>query len=631
MSKVKIKDVKYLALEGGGGKGVAYLGAIKAMEGIGILPINIKGNLPKYNTGTRVVSHDRTQGGAQIQGISGSSAGAITAFCLALGMGSDELLEVLKMKTTYFERKMSVFNSFFDAPGIERGISTHGSVAKFAAAKLEQGNEMNLMHFHRTVEPKSGSDARNTPMTRLTFNEIDVAWGIPGFIRDRVVGKLVPYSDKSIVDALLGFTGNTRELQPIGEPKAMYHFYNLLNGGGLFTGLKVRQFFVDVMMRHFFKNEKLGHTIAERMFKYNNEAARIAARKIDFKAESKNDQFVDPAGFTTAQASQMRYTISKIDPGMITFRQFFYITGVDLVITGTNITNGIPLYFSAARTPDFPVIEAVMLSMNLPILFSPVHVLSNVYLDAEDYTKFVGEKPSTSFGRYNAMYRGLYVDGGVLNNLPMHAFDSVASPFNEYIDPRSRKSIFKFNKAVVSLRLTDGFRGDANANDGITRIREDLGLFSMLGKLLGTTMFYSEVGQIREAEEFDHVIHCYTHHLSTENFYSPAHFRDLPVMEAFLSTSEYFGYYKPGAIQNFERYYPPRPNDEEGIWELAAEVERTFTRQRFADQFPEVRTRARNQSKSFIMPIEDQGNSNKMFGMESNYTTLVEELAKWTN
>ena len=45
--RVSRENVAYLALEGGGGKGVAYLGAIRALETIKILPIDI--NQPGKN------------------------------------------------------------------------------------------------------------------------------------------------------------------------------------------------------------------------------------------------------------------------------------------------------------------------------------------------------------------------------------------------------------------------------------------------------------------------------------------------------------------------------------------------------------------------------------------------------
>jgi predicted acylesterase/phospholipase RssA len=73
-------EVTHLAFEGGGGKGLAYLGAIRALEELEIL--------------------------SQVQGFAGASAGAITAMLLTIGY-----------KTSEVRRWMSHtdFTSFFDA------------------------------------------------------------------------------------------------------------------------------------------------------------------------------------------------------------------------------------------------------------------------------------------------------------------------------------------------------------------------------------------------------------------------------------------------------------------------------------------------------------------------------------
>ncbi len=83
-------EIAYLALEGGGGKGVTYLGAIIALEEMGVLPI-------KKAAGTN-----------QIKGISGASAGAITALLLAIGYNSKQIKRLLS--------NSAQFNEFFDPP-----------------------------------------------------------------------------------------------------------------------------------------------------------------------------------------------------------------------------------------------------------------------------------------------------------------------------------------------------------------------------------------------------------------------------------------------------------------------------------------------------------------------------------
>jgi NTE family protein len=58
MAKLKVTDICYIAMEGGGGKGIAFLGALQVLEGINVL--------------------------ANVRGYAGASAGAITAFLLSM-------------------------------------------------------------------------------------------------------------------------------------------------------------------------------------------------------------------------------------------------------------------------------------------------------------------------------------------------------------------------------------------------------------------------------------------------------------------------------------------------------------------------------------------------------------------
>ena len=89
-----------LAFEGGGGKGVTFLGAVRALERHGILPIDIA-----------------RRGQNQIKGISGASAGAISALLIGIGLNAAQLSEILNRPET--------FTAFFDDPrrGYSRSIN----------------------------------------------------------------------------------------------------------------------------------------------------------------------------------------------------------------------------------------------------------------------------------------------------------------------------------------------------------------------------------------------------------------------------------------------------------------------------------------------------------------------------
>ena len=77
-----------------------------------------------------------------------------------------------------------------------------------------------------------------------------------------------------------------------------------------------------------------------------------------------------------------------------TFKELFDDDGIVLVITSTNINELRTDYFYHVNHPDMPIKEAVRMSVSIPYLFEPVKM----------------------FGSY-------YVDGGVLDNYPIHVFD----------------------------------------------------------------------------------------------------------------------------------------------------------------------------------------------------------------
>lgn len=84
-----MSKLEYLAFEGGGGKGAAFLGAIKYLDKFRIIQYTYKGN-------------KRILDPTIIKGISGSSAGAITAVLLASGHTPGEI-EALLLETALFE------------------------------------------------------------------------------------------------------------------------------------------------------------------------------------------------------------------------------------------------------------------------------------------------------------------------------------------------------------------------------------------------------------------------------------------------------------------------------------------------------------------------------------------------
>ncbi|WP_210235119.1 hypothetical protein, partial [Mesorhizobium sp. M1C.F.Ca.ET.196.01.1.1] len=58
----------------------------------------------------------------------------------------------------------------------------------------------------------------------------------------------------------------------------------------------------------------------------------------------------------------------------MTFAMLKEVTGTDLAVCATNISQQKSVIFSASQTPHFPVVEAVGMSACFPVVFKPIYV-----------------------------------------------------------------------------------------------------------------------------------------------------------------------------------------------------------------------------------------------------------------
>jgi NTE family protein len=406
------REIEYLALEGGGGKGVTYLGAIKALEQFGVLPIDI--NRPGRN---------------QIKGISGASAGAITAMMLALGMRSEDIQKILGQPST--------FTGFFDgpSPGVYRSVSRDNK----PVMRSEKPDDQTTLDFVRGRTAKLGY------------------WPTVVSIATQFIESFTSVNDP-ILDRLLA---NPEE-----------YLYNLIFDRGLFPGFAPRKFLTN-----------------------------LVTTRLRVKIQE-----------------ALGGVIGNIGGSVINFEQFYEFTGVDLIITGSNVTRHRPAVFSRRHTPHFPVAEAVGISMNLPMLFKPVHVDANV--------------SKSEFNELEEDYHGFWVDGGLLNNFPLHAFDYLGSKVSSRYP-----SLRPLHPRMLGLRLTEpatpgGARKEAGVFDALAE---------HIGNISGAVLYPSEQGQIRTAEEIEQTIDLITYELATTEFAPPPEKRNRPIAEAKKKVLAYFG------------------------------------------------------------------------------------------
>ncbi len=432
-----IQDKEYLIFKGGGGKGNAYIGVIQALEDKGILPLR----------------PDNTQ--TKVKGLAGTSAGAVTALGLAMGMSAEEIAneslpgkpEEAPFELNDFFKNDKAMPTKYRAVVIEaehnstknKIIETHGLVSKefkefvnktiayktdilVEPGKIDKhlskvlgadlvkkvkkpkepkyfvdtkaldiyfgGSKQYFLKFH--LKPGAGDDkaqlidhfakirkqvsVHNFGSTNKLFSISNAesttvpegSTGLKGFLFN-ALKSIVKVKNKDN-NPILGKVAKARNFD--------YYLYNLLYDRGIFTGTAVRTYFPALIDRY--------------MIKYH-------CRKYlkEFKGTApKTPEDVDAGKYER-----------KYNPDLLSFKEFKEITGVDFRVSSTNITAGKPVLFSVETAADFPVAEAVGMSMNIPILFKPIYVENNAQ-----------NKADMSFTT------GMYGDGGMLNNFPFYAF-----------------------------------------------------------------------------------------------------------------------------------------------------------------------------------------------------------------
>lgn len=103
-----------------------------------------------------------------------------------------------------------------------------------------------------------------------------------------------------------------------------------------------------------------------------------------------------------------------------TFGQLFRDTGVQLVVVATNVNLRRSIYFSHQKYADLPIAIGVRASMSVPVMFQPVKINGN-----------------------------LYVDGGMMANYPIYIFDS-----ENHDDYRSEFNLNYPNYKTLGFKIT---------------------------------------------------------------------------------------------------------------------------------------------------------------------------------
>ncbi len=147
----------------------------------------------------------------------------------------------------------------------------------------------------------------------------------------------------------------------------------------------------------------------------------------------------------------------KLGHGNATFNDLSRSGKADLFVIGTNLSTGYAEVFSHERHPDMPLVEAVRISMSIPLFFT-----------------------AKRFGENNQ----IYVDGGVMLNYPVKLFDrlkyiavedrDLAARYTTYYDEENASflSVYPDRSPYVFNKQTLGFRLDKRDEIALFRYNE---------------------------------------------------------------------------------------------------------------------------------------------------------------
>ncbi len=433
MVKVSKENVKYLAFEGGGGKGVAYIGSLEVMKELGIISYY---NKEKDSKTYRRINTEK------INGVAGTSVGSIVALLVACGYTPEEMQDMLMTKI---------------------GI-----------------NILDTVEFGKMP-------------TIYTEDYQDIVIQDPRF---KDIEKFMKASWLEYIKSEDKKLGNLLEI-PV----------NRFQSGGLkFFSLILKGFLSYESKKTYSKDSSSENNIINIKELVRSETVSPALKKVlEEPIHSFNSLKYEYGLFLGKTARDMFDSWIEQKSGIqnCTFKMFQKEFNIDLVIPAVSVNSKEVFYFRNNRKwKDLCVADAVRMSINIPFLFKPVLMKKT--------------KKGISSVTDEIHLANFMIDGGAINNLPIHAFD--------------KKSSSKLNPSVVGFSLVPYKKAKTTEIDSLTQYVADIGYIILNN---ATNL------QILQEEDRDQIVELDTKDVSIFDF----SFEEIPEevkRESRARTLEYF-------------------------------------------------------------------------------------------
>ncbi|PSK89537.1 patatin-like phospholipase family protein [Taibaiella chishuiensis] len=480
MARIKPEDIEYLSFEGGGGRGLAYLGSL-----IAFLHPAFKGRIMYYDEQTRRHYLNTNT----IKGMAGTSAGSIACALLACKVSLEEIIDLM---------------------------TTGGKSNKTHSAldDLLTGNKSYLDLF--------GDDDTSEKTALIpSISSYTGFWSVDRN-SDYRQNKMKGVMKKTHLDLVLKLSplflnplGQAATALALSSSTVMANMQNVSVDYGLKHGFVLRNY-LDFLMGRGIGNEvaRTQKQITRSPYSISllppGESVTVKPKRAPYLPQPfpvitfPEVSLPDPVFFTKKVISAATAAVSAsgkykaVNEALqkkktwlsYTFAEHAQVFNTELVLCATQVERGQPFYFSKKTTPNIRIADAVRMSMSIPVYFKGFKIW-----DEEAYT--VPEA---------GVLRGIWVDGGVKNNNPIRVFDKPA-PGSKQSYPYQRGNI---NPKVLGLLL--GLpQIDDKARHLFKPENETGNLLDYAGSLMNTVISNSSELQFNnDQEEMNHALELVT-------------------------------------------------------------------------------------------------------------------------
>lgn len=199
----------------------------------------------------------------------------------------------------------------------------------------------------------------------------------------------------------------------------------------------------------------------------SNEIVKLFENNVDYITQFNIDidnlsNILDDYGMDDCSRNKEKledFLYKKINSKTITFLELTKKFGVNFVVTGTNLTKRQTDYFNVDNYPNMNVIDALIISSCIPLIYKPITFNDCLYVDGGIYDNF----PLKYFKNNSTETLGIYVQT-YYSNKNENFFNYFTNMISSVMDKLSYDEIEENNYNICLIFYKEPRSSDANFN-----------------------------------------------------------------------------------------------------------------------------------------------------------------------